>query len=256
MISSTQLQYNIQMSERVDSKSTAYQRNSAAIESLRIANDDRRSLCLTDLSHALVASPVLSNKQQGMLIDALEDSKVLTYREDFASRNEDPDNIDIARWYIEIDAEVQAKALISLATLEDPALSFAIKVDLLTSMFNAGHMVGSRRFNGFGHNPSQAYLNEYEQRVFESKTLLGAELRTAQIIGKMEMELLEDITPDEFRYSPYSDRLRVLRFVHDINTSNDALNRFKTLQEVIYLGCAMALRDEAEIEQKEREIQI
>lgn len=244
------------MVEKIDSQSKSYKEKTTLMEALGAARDDSgKSLCLETLSDSLILNPDLSRKQQAMLIDSLRQSKVLTYARNFIDSGQDPGEVDVAKWNIEANGKLQAKAIATLGRLRDPRLLFSNRLELLVTLLNQAHIFVATRvvyadLTNKGYKPCLDSLREYESLIFGGRKQIGQELIALHVMNSLEAEELEKIVIGEFRSQTLYDKLMVFGFAKEILAQNNNLQRFNILQKLMYLGYAMGVHDGAECDRR------
>lgn len=233
---------------RAKNDTRARDARSLLIENLGNASGDYLVDLFLRLGRAFAASPNLSNKQKGELAESLARSGLLNYRAEFLASGTNSGEADAARWHIETDSSVQVAAIVGACELAD-SKSQAERIELLVTLLNAGHMLGSRKFlQGFRDSQTSCLANfeEVERQAYQDRGVIAARLVGLRTLGRDQHYLLEDAELEEFRtLQPGYDQALVFNLIPSLEGSVNPLDIYRGLQNVLYLGYGMAIRDKA-----------
>lgn len=228
--------------------SQEYQQKSSIIEVLGCSRDDKIAPAFLGLGKALTANPRLSNKQKSLLVEALEDCGQLTYSKTFIQEERDPEEGDKGRWDIEGDGQLQAETIAlvyQFSDLESPLL-LADVVEKSTALMNKAHQLGTKRFQEWDktQKPCLDCFQKTEWEIFRNRRSLVFALVSQGMISEDNGYYLTKVKEAGDLKNCYGyDQLLLLSVCQELMMESNPLITFKKLQEVLYLGYGMAMRD-------------
>lgn len=188
---------------------------------------------LHDLGVSLMKNPLLSNRQRDNLITGLENGKFLTYRLDYfeaINKTEEEDNfmdiqafmeasLDLVRWTIEGDGRLQAQTIVAATQLSLGKLSSNQQVEIIAGLLNAAHL--ATKVKSFSSTP-------YEDKRFQ--------------LSFDQLAAIKTKIPDAIENTEIYDHHLASYFANK-STATNIVERYEELQEVIYIGFTMGVRD-------------
>jgi hypothetical protein len=227
------------------------------IYALANSTQENRAQKLLELGEILAKSQKLSNTQKSKLLDALRDTGVLTYTNEFVEAEKDSWELDKASWDLENYGAAQISALVINWEFCSTNIGQSDRIIRLGPLLNAGHMLGTEEF-GYGEPSSGANsLKNFEQKeknVYARRLELAAIALKLDLITKDEEYFIEESSQEDFRNCPGYDILLVFDFNEEIATEKDPLTLYRKLQKVLYLGYGMSVRDMPITEKREMEL--
>jgi hypothetical protein len=195
------------MKQEYGPKSGEYQKKTDLIQQLAQASTQQLGETIFALGAQFAESDRVSNKQAEMLVDSLGSAGVLTYVVDFVHSDADPQTVDGALWDVQLDGKLQVRAcavLFSASMTHDDQS----RMELLNQLLNQAHMAGFKKIDQADQLKSPVWQNP--------------------------LATVPELVDDESSLQPYLIRIK---------STNDFVKRFLLLQEVMYMGFVMGLRD-------------
>lgn len=244
------------MSEEIDPRSPLYIRNSNLIQALGAAATDlQRNQSMDVLAASLLEEPRLSNKQLDLLAAGLLNSGVLGYINEFLASETATEEVDAAYWRMESDSRLQGSAIAMLGRLSPVTITFGERIDLLVTQLNSAHRSVAFKIEAHDieekqYQASLYNLSDYEREVFERRLIIADVLIKERLVTKPDVEELDEVTREDFKYHPQYDRMIVFDFAVELASITTTLERFQLLQRLMYLGYGMGIRDGAESDRR------
>lgn len=233
-------------------KSADYQQKSLLIESLPL-HPDR---AISELGEQLLANPLISNKQLGLLLAELKQLGILHYKRDydesFLTRTEKDREVlitsfDKAKYDIENNGKIQAQLICTLAGLSKSS-TLSSRINLVTGLFNFAHRstknIDWTQGNKVDFTTSQKSLEKTEEDIFKNRHELASAMQDAHIINDADAERIRDLSEVEFRElsseQDLYDQFLSLYFLDKLPQAG-VTQQFIALQEIAYCGYALGI---------------
>ncbi|HUD19495.1 MAG TPA: hypothetical protein VMR81_03570 [Patescibacteria group bacterium] len=190
-----------------------------------------------------------SRKQQEDLIEALQTKEILTYCNAFVASEADPNTVDAVRWDMESDGFLQAKAISTLWGVTHESTDTNASLNFLATLFNHAHKRGfinmekGAFFDG-RYASSVNHLMQAENKLFAARQKTAESLLYAGVINEDNVAtIVETADVESLQNCEEFDEMLLARNLQDFQDAHTVVDRLKSLQEVLYLGFTMGVRD-------------
>jgi len=227
------------------------------INSLLLTERGETPTVLLPLSRILSADSALSNTQKSKLVRGLENIGYLTYQDEFVESGAEPVDIDRGRWDIDKSGEAQIAALGATYELTSSEHSIEDIVTRLVSVMNAGHKAGTEASEHIREPLFEQSYDDFvlqEERVFQRRQNIAERLIALGLVDKDQLDDVVDSGIAEFRNVKGYDEMLIVELSGGIGPKTSFYELFLFLQDILYLGHGMAMRDSAVVEQREQEL--
>lgn len=231
-------------------KNPSYVAKSRAIEDFRNSSQESRELGFLKIGELLFQDSHLSNKQKEVLIDSLRTQDLVTYPVRIMEDERDPETFfwDMARYDIETNAKLQARAIAISYEAAKVGFTLPIALDKTIGLLNEAHTSNEKFTDPEGLDnerrlPSKTVFDRFEEKVYRNRVITIKTLLNNTIIDKNVAESLEEIPYEEFRNSQGCDQIIMLLPTQKLLQIREPLKAFKLVQFIYYLGYGMVVSD-------------